>query len=358
MKQFLSLLLVFCLILCSLSLAFGDATIVKGVTKAPFKLKKSYPENPVIDGISSTTGLPASGNPYTPIMMVLDNAEEALPLWGIDQADIMFQVPNSGKGATKLLALFADRYPEQAGGSRSARTSMLPIAAAWDAAFVYAGPSVSKGGNVNVDKLLKRWGFNDGKNYNILKEQFRERVSFVKNPHNLSCHVKELHDYLVNEGIEFVQHPMLFTDNPLIRGDIANEIRIDHYGENKDKKSTPNHASRASYSYDTSTDRYIRSTTEGVFMDRETGNPVLFANVIVLRTKFGYQDSAIYLNKHLVGNGAAEIFQNGRYIRGAWKMDDIGQRIIFFDENGDELLWQRGKSFIVVTNDVSKVEYE
>ena len=55
--------------------------------------------------------------------------------------------------------------------------------------------------------------------------------------------------------------------------------------------------------------------------------------------------------------GCAEIFQNGKYVRGAWTREEADSRLVLVDEDGSELRLQRGKSFIVITNDVSDVVY-
>ncbi len=63
----------------------------------------------------------------------------------------------------------------------------------------------------------------------------------------------------------------------------------------------------------------------------------------------------------LVGQGVAEIFQNGnKYIRGTWARTHDGKtgddakslpaRMIFFDENGEELEMKVGKTFIQIVN--------
>ena len=89
---------------------------------------QNYPDHPLIPGESPTTGLPWEGT-YAPVLLVVDNAEDAHPHWGVKDADVLYQVPNAGKGATKLLALFSDTAPEAAGGSRSARPLWTPRSA-------------------------------------------------------------------------------------------------------------------------------------------------------------------------------------------------------------------------------------
>lgn len=354
MKRVIAFMMVLVLLLTSVACA-EDLTLIKKTTKNSIKMKKSYADNPVVEGVSSTTGLPASGEEYTPILMVLDNAEDAYPHWGVSQADILFQIPNAGKGATKLMALFADHYPEQAGGVRSARGSMVPVAKAWDAAFAFAGGPELENTNVNPYKLMRTWGMTkSGRSYNLLGG-YAERVDFVKSPHNASAHILQIHEDLLANGVEFEQRPFLFTDEARTEGETAEFIKVVHRGD--DQKANSNAASYATYTYHAELGGYIRTNSSGDYSDRDTGEVIPFANVIVMRINFGWNSGYVFLKKHMVGSGVAEIFQNGKYVRGAWFRKSQDDRIVFVGPDGKELPMQRGKSFIVVTNSVTEVSY-
>lgn len=340
--------------------AIEDKSVhLQGILDPDIKLKASYAENnPVIDGVDSYTGLAASGEPLTPIVMVLDNAEEAYPHWGVRDADILFQVPNAGAGATKLLALFANKYPAQAGPVRSGRSSMLPASLMFNAAFAFAGPPAVSGGQVDLMEMLTYFRMSQTHRvYNLLNNNgFAERVHGIGGGgHNLSCHIGEIHDNLVSQQVEFEERPFLFTDEPRTEGADANIVRVLHRGE--DPKAGSNSASRAVYKYDPELKAYTRNNSSGVYTDRDTGEVIPFANVIVIRTRMSYEKNYIYLYKHLVGSGSAEIFQNGKYVRGAWVRNDATSRLILVDADGQELKLQRGKSFFVLTNDVTDVIY-
>lgn len=355
MKRIVALLMAFLLVCSSAALAEDGLTLIDKTTKNKVKLKKSYADNPVIEGISSTTGLSASGEEYTPILTILDNAEAAYPHWGVSQADIIFQVPNAGTGATKLLALFADHYPEGAGGARSARVTMVPLAKAWDAAFAFAGYPEVENKTVNPSKLMSSFGmWKAGKAFNLMGG-YAHRVEGIARPHNSSTHVLEIHQQLVEKGVAFEQRPFLFTDDPRTDGATAEFIQVVHRGEKKTEKSNP--ASFATYTYDPEKSAYIRTNSSGDYVDRDNGELVTFANVIVLRTKFKWSNGYMYLQKHLVGDGIAEIFQNGKYVRGAWFRKSQDDRLVFVGADGKELPMQRGKTFIVVTNEITEVSY-
>ena len=332
---------------------------VEGVLEAQVPLQETYSENnPVTAGMNPLTGLPSSGEPYTPVVMVLDNAEDAYPHFGVSGADILFQVPNAGSGATKLLGLFADQYPEMAGPVRSGRSSMAPAALAFNAAFAFAGPPAiaGSGGPADLLEVMQNYGMSQTHRvYNLLNSNgYGERVK-GSGSHNLACHVGMIHRNLIEKGVSFEERPFLFADEERTAGQEATIIRVLHRGE--DPKAGSNSASRAVFKYDADRKAYTRDNSSGTYIDRDTGETVYFANVIVLRCQMSYDRNYIYLKNQMTGSGTAEIFQNGRYVRGAWVRTDATGRLVLVDEDGSELRMQRGKTFMILTNDVTDVIY-
>ena len=356
-KRFLCILLALSLLACAFG-ALAEETAAEDAVAADFvpdgtvikvdpKLgapDKVYKDNPEIVGESPLTGLPCT-EPYTPIVLPLDNSPEAQPLWGIADASIIFQVPLGIYGSTRLVALYSDAYPEQAGGVRSGRMTMLPLARTFHAVFVYAGVPPIGSGNVSVSYYLTQWSFRKPtRHYDLMGKRFRERVDFIKKPFNLSAHVKELHDHLTGRDMTFEVRPFLFADEPLTRGEEAATVSLQFQStKNKD------HYSQNSACTFTWTDAgYTRTSVSGEMTDRNTGEALTFANVIIMRVPVEWQRDYPYYEDHMKGTGQADIFQNGRYIRGTWFHASRTDRLIFFDEEGKELTFQRGKTFMVL----------
>lgn len=79
MKKTAALILAAALLLGCLAVAQAD-TVVIGNTSAPVPVKDSYPDNPVVEGENPFTGLPASGEPFTPVLLVLGPPDYE-PFW-------------------------------------------------------------------------------------------------------------------------------------------------------------------------------------------------------------------------------------------------------------------------------------
>ncbi|MGI6214341.1 MAG: DUF3048 domain-containing protein [Christensenellales bacterium] len=350
MKKFITVLLAACLFTIG---AFAQTLPIS--MQARSALKPANAVNPVIEGISSTTGLPIDPNrPYCPIITTIDNNQYALPHWGVADADIMYEMPIQGSGWTRLLALFSDKYPEEAGPVRSARTMHLNLNEEWGGAFCHYGSQEKAGSSVKERSRelgLKQKGLDfEGIGTSSYEGKYFVRVNYRPAPHNVSLYVNKLYlEEIAPLGHSYMPRPFLFTDEKPATGVDAASFTLNH----KNNRNT-----EATYTYDAGKNSYVRSTTaKGLYTDlKGDGAPIEYANVIVQRTELTFNNSTMApLLPNVVGQGAADIFTGGKYIAGSWSRDSLQSRTIFYDENGEELLMQRGKSWICLTDAESTI---
>lgn len=342
-----------------LSSAYAQAETITGVLSRDLPYQSDYADNPVIQGESATTGLPFD-DVYVPILIVYDNAEDARPLVGLAQADIVIQMPNAGAGATKLLALFADHIPLQAGSVRSARVSFIELREIWDAALVYnGGPGSEVRDEVDITRCLRKYDlYKKGLSFNLIstQQEYVTTVAGKPNAYNTMADLQSIRDTLLTAGQQFTQKPFRFTDDLPVSGIPTTEIEIAHItNATATKQGHP--ASWANFTYDAERNAYARMVNTGVFSDYSNPDTALaYNNLIVLRTKYRYVGNYVLLPE-FAGRGAADIFIGGRYIAGGWVHQTLDSRIVFVDENGEELALQRGTTFIVVANENTRVTY-
>jgi hypothetical protein len=353
MKKLFALLMLIVLAAGSVCLAFADTTIQ---VDPDLKVNKpaSTANNPVIEGEDPFTGLPASDEPFTPILLVLDNSETMYPHYGTSYADIMIQVPNQNMGNNKVLALFANEYPEMAGPCRSSRMVSLPLANLFNACFTAWGEPPFDAVNesnkkVNVKYWLKEWGYTKAhKWYDMLGH------NNLKDSRKKTTYIRKIHDELIANNVEFEKRPFLFTDEPLTRGEAASTVSMEFFPASPSKVGNSNKASNCVFHY-TEGVGYMREslmkTKRDINYDRTNDEVLIFSNIIVIRAKYGYTSNYYYMKENFVGSGQADIFQNGHYIRGSWYRDDALGRIVIMDDEGNELKFQRGKSYFVINNE-------
>ena len=382
MKKLLLLALALVMVLSLAVSAVAETIINPDELSYPVGTPANKKDNPVIEGEHPFTGLKAKTDEerdalerFTPILVVYDNNAEGYMHWGVGSADIIFQVPNQSMANNKLLALYASRFPVYAGGLRSARMTAFPFALALNTAFASAGMPPEgeprEDGTVGVNFYRKKYSYTNhqkyfdctsGRNYHHKLSEEEQKQYGVKGVSASLAHIQEMrNDWMLANGVTFEKRPFLFTDEPLTRGEEATVIDM-QFRESTDPKNTKtNENSNCTFRYEEGLG-YTRDILAGTEFDRETEEFLYFANVIVMRVKTNskgvWGTSYLYYENNLVGSGKADIFQNGRYIRGAWYREKEDSRLIFLDDEGNELQFQRGASYIVVNDNHCVVTYE
>ena len=189
----------------------------------------------------------------------------------------------------------------------------------------------------------------------LLGNSFKERIKTVNgiakhDAASLGFLVSMAHQDMIDNNVQFDVRPFLFTDEALDRGDPAAKITMTYFGNaERLQNRTERTESNCTFVY-TEGAGYMKNGCAGPMMDALDLNPLYFANVIVLWTEYDFANGYYGLKNYFVGNGQAEIFQNGKHISGAWVRTDLKGRLVLLDENGEELKLQRGKTFFVVSN--------
>lgn len=316
------------------------------------KVTVSVPgENPVISGESPLTGEPFSGQVQL-VLANIDTHPRALPHWGVASADITYELPIQADGSTRSLALFMTDHPDSTGPIRSARVPMASLREMWGGTYCFYGYQGGRDKN-NV----KEWALANSEARRFAHPYYLNGMTknsswFLRSsdenhvaPYNVRLNIGAV---LADGPAKANIHPFLFTDEPLARGEDVNGLVISY------KATSPAYVT--AYQYNEATGLYDRYRNGAPYIDANTGESCAYANVIVIRTDVSWASnnpSRPVIRLH--GEGVCEIFQSGRYIRGTWAREstetkDLNHRMVFLDENGNELPMQRGKTFIQIVD--------
>ncbi len=355
MKRLVGVLLALlfcCSILPAMAEQAVEPSVDRGIVPQGRDAEGHFPNNAVVPGQSPTTGL-AIDTPYIPVLVNIGNVAGAWPQWGISRADIVYEMPIYAHSMTRLMALYTQNHPQEAGPLRSARVMHAEMRQEWDAAWAFAGVQRMAGSNVN--EALRELGAREGDIDLILNvnggagnKLYRERRE-RKAPHSYSFQVADAAQQVA--GYDFPQRPFLFTDDLPQQGDNATSLRL-LYNRGREDSYT-----NSSYTYDIQTNLYTRFRQGAPYVDMDYPDATLtFSNVIVQWTELRFNkgnNSAPLVQ--LVGEGNADIFMGGRHIAGYWVRTDLDSRTVFFDQEGQEIQLQRGKTWINITSPRSTV---
>lgn len=293
--------------------------------------------------ISLTTGLPTD-KPQQIMVVQMDNEPKARPQMGISSADIVYEVELYNGGYTRYTAVFNDDLPELVEAVRSARIVNADIYSEYMGALVHFGARVEP--DSNMYDYFNANGFTaelDGNNHNPIKTYPGAGGLFYRDksrgaPNNVVGKLVQLHD-MVDWSTLSCRSPLHFNEYPTIPGgEDVTRFQI-AYREGY----TP------SYQWDAMQGKYLRFYNDKAYVDGQTGEQVTCDNVIVQHVEyswFGGKSDAPCVT--LYGTNTCDYFIGGRHFTGYWVRDSIANNTVYYDDAGNEVLFNPGHTFIEI----------
>lgn len=303
-------------------------------------------------GFSITTGLPTD-KPARNMVVQMDNEPGARPQKGIASADVVYEVELYNGGYTRYTAVFNDTVPEEVEAIRSARIVNCDIYSDYDGAFVHFGARVEP--DSNLYQYFNAYGFIaelDGNNHNSVKTypnagSLMYRDSGRKAPNNVVAKLAQLRD-MVDWTPLNCKSPLKFREYPTIpEGEDVNSFQIVYR-----EKYTP------SYQWDPMQGKYLRFYNGSPFVDGYTNEQVTCDNVIVQHVEyawFGGKSDAPKVTMY--GTNACDYFIGGKHITGYWVRDHISMNTTYYDDAGNEVIFNPGKTYVEILKLEKSIDY-
>ncbi|MBN1891693.1 MAG: DUF3048 domain-containing protein [Clostridiales bacterium] len=321
---------------------------------------------------SAPTTLPASGEAINPltgqnkmdvenvgnrsIAIVINNHIASLPQRGINRADVIYEYEAEG-GVTRLLAVFSDAstIPE-IGSIRSARVVAADLAAGTNSIFVHFGS------NKRVPDRMSQYGIQDIDGNIMCASSGHSVNGEITLPEGLFFyrddtwrseraieHTAVTNGSLILGALEYKglslegDTPMLFdfveSNSPsLADGEPCTDLNIYFSLGTKD----------SNFVYDEDVHLYSKYQFNGTpQIDEITGEIVWVKNVFVLFAHIEpHGDST--LDVYLEDGGDGYYISEGKIINITWEKDSPNSLIKVYDDNGDPVQVNAGRSYINV----------
>ncbi len=266
--------------------------------------------------------------PTRPFAVMISSDAEARPLSGIGQADLVFEMPVTDSGVTRMMAVFECVQPKEIGSIRSSRIDFIPLAQGLGAIYAHWGgehQALIQLNNRIIDNI-------DGLKYD--GTVFFRKPSAPR-PHNgftsfeLLKKFAEDHQYNIGERVQYIydaKDESKGTENPpsLYRG----EFTVD-------------------WTYSEKENIYTRQRGAKDEIDKTTQSQVSAKNIIIMKTTWS-PISKDYIRVQTLSSGDATIYQNGVAILGRWKKDSTEKPLQFFNEKGDTINLVKGSTWIEI----------
>ena len=280
-----------------------------------------------------------------PVAVMINNIRDALPQYGVGAADVIFEIPVEGN-QTRLMALYGDytKVPYIC-SVRSCRIYFPIFAKGFDAYYVHWGqdPTISSqlnalnmdrfDGMANTGGLYGRDSGRKSAGYSLEHTSYFDGTGIVSAINRLGMRTDLLES---KQYTAFNFHEVGAVVAPT--GDACQEAHV-NFG-----------AQSSTFTYDAESNLYYKKHSGNAHKDGKTGEQLSFTNVFVLVTSISTRDAIGHKDVNWRGSSSSVGYyiSNGVVQKIHWSKSSESDYLKFYDENGTELVINRGKTFIAV----------
>ena len=290
-----------------------------------------------------------------PIAVMIPNNSPAMPQYGISRASIIYEAPVEGR-ITRLMAVFEDFDDlDRIGPGRSSRDYFVYVAMGYQAIYCNWGLA-----RPYVEELINR----------DTVQNISASVQGIYNPANNAFgrvsrpgYADEFRGYLFIEGMledaerlgydweydDAYVPPFTFAADGVKAQenyeDMEDAVTIYPGGTEGNKGGYG--AYNPFFEYEEKDGLYYRYQNGEKQIDELDGSQLAVANVVFQYCHGEVRDDHDYLAFGVHGEGDAIVFTGGKVIKGTWeRYDGDATPAKFFDEDGEEIIFNQGKTWI------------
>jgi hypothetical protein len=282
-----------------------------------------------------------------PLAIMIDNTKSGLPQYGIGQADVIYEVPVEGS-YTRLMAIFQDyENIERISSVRSCRHYFVYFALGYDAIYTHYGQA-----KYALDLLAKSYVDNVNAMDGTVNSLAFERDSSRKAPYNAYTSGSGLTKAIESLGYRTTHEdgyeaPFSFAEEEenvtLSDGIDAGYVKPGYF------------VNKSWFEYDEESGLYLRYEFGSPQVDAATGEQLTAKNIIIQYCQWNdLGDSHGYINIDTMSGGDGYYITEGKAVKITWKKDSETSATKYFNENGEEITFNRGKTWISVVRTTYK----
>lgn len=295
-----------------------------------------------------------------PLAVMIPTDSSAQPSYGIGNADVLYEVMEEG-GISRQMAIIQDwQNLSRIGNLRSCRLYYIYAAKEWDPILIHFGGVAYMKGTIDGSDINNISGtYEYGTGGNAPGAGFFFRTSDRSAPHNAYISSSGILKVCKRLGYSTSLRSEYYNPKHFTFSDTVNTLS-DYNSENAttidlSKVFTYTHSK---LKYDASTGLYKKYLHGKAQVDAVTGKQLTFSNVIVQNTTWKKLDKKGYLEfKMLDTTQDGYYFTKGKCIHITWSKTDEYLPTRYYDDNGNEIQLNTGKTYIAVAQDGKDVIY-
>ena len=313
-------------------------TTVVTTTTVPVTQTTPAPIPSGVNPLTGESGYREEAIGKRPVAVMVNNIRDALPQYGIAQADIIYEMLVEG-GITRLMAVYAD-YGSMPNicSVRSCRYYYPIVALGMDAIYCHWGmdQTIAKDtlNRLRIDHLD-----GGGNGWQLCFFRDTERMMHYASEHTGFLKGSKIPDAIEQYGFRTeTDHGNAFCFHDpkelVSSGEPCHEA-VAHFS----------YAYWSTFDYDETNHVYLKQHSGNPHMDSATGTQLSFTNLFFLQTDIGLRDNQYLVDIALQG-GSGYYVSAGSYQKIRWEKTAESEPIRVYEEDGDELQVNAGKSYI------------
>lgn len=276
---------------------------------------------------------------FKPVAVMIDNHPQARPPHGLDEADLVYEAEVEGR-FTRFMAVFdPNKEIPKIGPVRSARPYFVDWSDGLGALYCHCGGSPQALAEIALKGITDLNEFYNEDSYWRSKDR--------PAPHNIFTSTEKLKEYIdngENEKDHIFRSWKYKKDDPMV---------ISPYPKIEIKFKSDEMAVK--WEYKREGNSYLRYLNGKEHFTAEK-NEIRAKNLIIQYIPAKVLDEKLRLKMNTTGWGKAVICLDGTCTNGQWAKPDSQKRTVFFYEDGEEVEFNTGKTWIeVVRPDVEVI---
>lgn len=290
-----------------------------------------------------------------PIAVMLDNNIGNIPHAGLMNSYLNYEIIVEG-GLTRIMALYKDSNVQLIGPIRSARHYFLDYALESDAIYIHYGWSpqaekdIQKLGVDNINGMTDKTPFN--------------RDTKLQSPHNVFSIKKNIDSYLSTKGYSLTSNNwqlLKYSADPIYLNGTSSEITSAGTTSNADAQAANkisiiySNTENRTYSYDSGSEYYLRSTNGAAHMDRMSNEQLHYKNIIIEKVENKTIDNEGRQELTTCGTGSGFYITNGYARPITWSKASRNGKTRYTYSDGTEVVVNDGNTFIQIVPTTSNI---
>lgn len=323
---------------------------------------KATADVPVVRSVYTNEPVTAAQATLRPIAVMMPTDKVAQPSYGISSADVLYEIMEEGNISRQMAIISNWQGLPQIGNLRSCRLYYIPAAKEWDPILVHFGGVFYMQGTIDAPDMNNLSGtYEYGVGGATPGSGYFYRTQNRKAPHNAYISADGIQKACAQLGYQLTIREGYYNSKHFTFAEGVNTL--DQYGgqaatANVIDLSNVFSYTKSSLRYDPVSGLYLKSLHGKPQTDGLTGQQIAFANVIVQNTTWAPLDAKGYLNFQMIDNlQDGYYFTKGKAIHIRWAKTSDYTPTKYYDDNGNEIQLNTGKTYIAVAQAGKQVAF-